>query len=154
MHARRHAVARRRRRKRTIDALFVHGVAGLVQRREQRVAEVVLIDASGDAYVAFGKRRAERMAGEIEPAALEIIADPLGGKLGEFQLLGLRKIPANAAIIHLGLRADRIEQRHEPALEFAEQFADRRRGHALVGIVDMRIGNVRIRREKAPSIRD
>jgi hypothetical protein len=88
------------------------------------------------------------MAGKIEPPALEIVADARGGEPAEFQLFGLGKIAAEAGIVRCQLRADGIQERHQSALELTEQFADRRRRHALVGVVDMRIGDMRVRSEK------
>ena len=88
------------------------------------------------------------MVREVEPATLEVVAQPLGGALGELQLRRLAKIPMETGIVGLRLRADRIQQRHKPALQLAEQLSDRRRRHAFVGIVDLRIGNVRIGSEE------
>ena len=64
-----------------VDALLVHGVPGLVQRRKQRVAEVVFAHAGGDAHVARGEFRAERMMREVEPAAREVVAHALARPL-------------------------------------------------------------------------
>ena len=72
---------------RRIDRLFIHRVPGLVQRRKQRVAEVVFTHAGRDAHIARGEFRAERMVREIEPATLEVVAQALGRPFGEFQLL-------------------------------------------------------------------
>jgi hypothetical protein len=57
-------------------------VTGLVQRREQRVAKIVLVNACSDADVASGKPTAERVVGEVEPAALEIVAQTLRNMKG------------------------------------------------------------------------
>ena len=86
VHAGRDAVAERRAFERGAHALLVHGVAGLVQRREQRVAEVVLVDARGDAHVAGGEFGAERMVREIEPPAREVVAHALGDAQAEIEL--------------------------------------------------------------------
>src|ERR1700751_3140332 len=77
MDAGRHTLAERRAIKLLADTLFVHGMAGLVQCREQRVAEVVLIDAGGDADVASRKPGAERMVGKVEPPTVEVVAQTL-----------------------------------------------------------------------------
>ena len=89
MEASRDTLAERRAIECCADTLLVHGVPGLVQRREQRVAKVVLVDARGDANVTSGKPTAERMVSEVEPAALEIVAETLRNvqrkvKLGRF----------------------------------------------------------------------
>ena len=51
MDAGRHAVSERRTIERSADALLVHGVASLVQRREQRIAKIGVADPGGDADV-------------------------------------------------------------------------------------------------------
>ena len=58
-------VSERRAIERSADTLLVHGVAGLVQRREQRIAKIVVADAGGDADVTSGKSSAEWMMGEV-----------------------------------------------------------------------------------------
>ena len=55
MNPSRDTLSERRAVEHSADTLLVHGVAGLVQRREQRVAKVVLADAGGDANVASGE---------------------------------------------------------------------------------------------------
>ena len=82
----RRTVAERRAIKLGTDALFVHGVAGLVKCREQCVTELVLIDAGGDPDVASGKSGAERMMGEVEPTALEIVAQTFRNMQGKIEL--------------------------------------------------------------------
>ena len=53
----------------------------------------------------------------------------------------------NGEIVGRRLSANGVDERRQPALELAEQFPDRSRGHAFIGIVDVRIGDVGIRRE-------
>jgi len=86
MDAGRDTLPERRAVEHSADTLLVHGVAGLVQRREQRVAKVVLADAGGDANVASGKPGAERMMGEVEPTALEIVAQTFRNMQGKIEL--------------------------------------------------------------------
>ena len=56
MDASRDTLPKRRAVEGSTDALLIHGVAGLVQRREQSVAKIVLADAGGDADVASRNR--------------------------------------------------------------------------------------------------
>jgi hypothetical protein len=65
--------------------LLVHRMAGLVQRREYCIAKVVLVDVSGDAYVAGRKARAERMMGQVKPAAVK--NRTLGAERHSWQIL-------------------------------------------------------------------
>ena len=148
MHAGRDAVAERRAFERGADALLVHGVASLVQRREQRVAEIVLVDARGDADVASGKPGAERMMRQIEPAAPEVVAHALGDVQAEIELRCFGETLPQTGIVGGRLIADRAHHRDEFASQFVEQFADRRRRHTLVRVVDMRVGDVFVRREE------
>ena len=86
MDAGRDTSAERRAIERSADSLLVHGVAGLVQCREQRVAKVVLVDAGGDADVASRKSSAERMVGEVEPSALKYVAETFRNTQGKLEL--------------------------------------------------------------------
>jgi hypothetical protein len=45
-----------------------------MQRCKERTLNVALIDASGNAHVAHGKLRAERMMRPIQATALEVVA--------------------------------------------------------------------------------
>src|SRR5438874_1699364 len=75
--ASRDTLTERRAIEQSANTLLIHGVTGLVQCREQRVAKVVLVDAGRDADVASGKPGAERMLGKVESAPLEIVAQTL-----------------------------------------------------------------------------
>ena len=57
------------------QALVVEAVAGLVEDAEERVAEVLLVVAGGDAGVAGADAGAERVDGDVEPAGVEVEAD-------------------------------------------------------------------------------
>src|SRR5262249_60780538 len=63
MHARRHAMAERRAIERLAHALLVHGMAGFMQPPEQRIADVIVAHAGGDAYVTGREPGAERRQG-------------------------------------------------------------------------------------------
>ena len=153
MHAGRDTASERRHIERRTDALFVHGMAGFVQCREQCVAKIALVDAGGDADVACGKSRAERVMREVEPAALDVIAEALCDMQGKIELCLLRKHLAQTRIVGRRLVADRIHDRHEFASQLAEHLADRRCRHALVGVVDVGIGDVLVGREERQNIR-
>ena len=142
MEASRDTLAERRAIECCADTLLVHGVPGLVQRREQRVAKVVLVDARGDANVTSGKPTAERMVSEVEPAALEIVAETLRNVQRKIKLGRLGESLPQTGIVYARLLADRAHHRNELAFEFAEQSANRGRGHTLVCVVDVRIGDM------------
>jgi hypothetical protein len=148
VHAGRDAMAEGRAFERGTHALLVHGVTRLVQRREQRIAEVVLVDARGDANVAGGEFGAERMVREIEPAARRVVSHPPGDAEAEIELRRLGKFLPQAGVVRRRLIADRPHHRDEFAPQFVEQAPDRRRRHAFVGIVDMRVGDVFVRGEE------
>ena len=65
MDAGRGTASKRRAIERSVDALLVHGVASLVQRREQRIAKIGFADPGGDADVVSGEAGDERMKREI-----------------------------------------------------------------------------------------
>ena len=82
-------------------------MAGLVQRREQRVAKIILTDASGNADVASGKPTAEWMMGEVEPAAPEIVAQSLRNMQGKIKLGRFAKSLPQTGIVGRRLLAAR-----------------------------------------------
>ncbi len=61
-------------------ACFVHGA-------EQRIAQVALFHARGDAHIAQRELGHERMVRLVLPPAIEIIAERLDDVLAESQLL-------------------------------------------------------------------
>ena len=62
-----------------------------------------------------GKFRAERMMGLVEPAAVEIIAEPLDPRTAERQLRRLAERAVQAAIVGRLLIADRVHDRDQLA---------------------------------------
>src|SRR5437588_3578424 len=108
MNAGRDTLSERCAIERSADTLLVHGVTGLVQRREQRVAKVVLAHAGGDADVASGKPGAERMMGEVEPAALEIVTQTLRNMQGKIELGCFGKSLPQTRVIRGRLLTDRV----------------------------------------------
>src|SRR5207248_7603597 len=135
-------LAERRAIERSADSLLIHGVTGFVQRREQRVAKVLLVDAGRDADVAGRKPGAERMMGEVEAAALEIVTQALRDVQGKIELRCFGESLPQTRVIRGRLLTDRAYHRDKLAFELVEQCAGRRRGHSLVCIVDVRIGDV------------
>ena len=113
MDGRRDAASKRRTIERSADALLVHGVASLVQRREQGVANVVLADAGGDADVASGKPGAERMVRKIEPAPLEIVTKALRNMQGKIKLGLFGKSLPQTGVVGCGPVADCAHHRYE-----------------------------------------
>ncbi len=139
----------RRAFERRAHALLVHRVARLVQRREQRIAEIAFVHPRGDAHVAERERGAERMMREIEPPAPRVVAHALGDLEAEIELRLLREHLPQATVVRRRLIADGAHQRHKLAPQRIEHRADRGRGHPLVRVVDVRIGDVAVRREEA-----
>src|SRR5580704_6919801 len=120
MHACRNAAAKRSTGKRKVDALLVHRMTRLMQRGEQRVAEITLVDARGDAHIAVGELCTERMVRQVKTAARKIVTQLCGGISGKFQLARLGKLLMQAGIVRLGLVTDRVNKRQKSALEFTE----------------------------------
>ena len=69
--------------------LLVDAVAGLVHRRAERVVDVRLVEARGQAHVVAVRAAAERMRRDVEPAALVVEADRLGDEAHERLLLSM-----------------------------------------------------------------
>ena len=72
MDAGRDTFSQRRAVERDVYALLIHRMAGLVQRREYCVANVVLVDASGDAHVASRKAPTEWMMRKVKPSTANV----------------------------------------------------------------------------------
>ena len=89
------------------------------------------------------------MMREIEPAAPCVVAHALGDLEAEIELRLLREHLPQATVVGRRLVADGAHQRHKLAPQIVEHGADRGRGHALLGTVDVRIGDVAVRREEA-----
>src|SRR5262245_37146409 len=117
-------------------------MARLVHRREQRLAEVALVDAGRDPPIAHRALRAERMMRRVEPSSLQVVAYPLGNGAAELELSGFAELAAQAAIICWRPLGYRVHHRHEVAPQSVEERADRRCGHALVGVIDQWIGDM------------
>src|SRR5262245_54345929 len=103
-------------------ALLVHGVAGLMQGRKQRVAEIVLAHARGYADVTGREPRAKRMMCLVETTAVEVVAHALRNPEAERELRRLAKGLAQAAIVRGRLLRNRTHQRHELASQRLEHF--------------------------------
>ena len=88
------------------------------------------------------------MMGLVEPAALEVVADPPGHGAAECELRRLVERAMQGVVGGGRLRRDRMHDRHQLAAQLGEQGAHRCGGHALVGAVDQRIGDVRIGRKE------
>ncbi len=103
VHAGRGTAAERRAVESGRDALLVHGVPGLVDGREQRLADVVQIDPRGDPHVARGEARRERMMRLVEPPALEVVAEALDHVAAERDLRRLVEGSVQDAVVDRGL---------------------------------------------------
>src|SRR5215831_9817976 len=97
VHAGRSARVQRRTLKGGLDALLVHCMTGLMQGREQRLADVVLAHARGDAHVARGKLGAEWMVRLVDPPALKVVAHALDDGETERHLRRFRERSGEAA---------------------------------------------------------
>ena len=113
-------MAERRAIERGVNRLLIHGVTGLVQCREQRVTKVVFVNAGGDADVTSGKSGAERMMGEVEPPALEVVAQTLRNMQGKIELRWFGKSLPQTGVIHYGLLTGRVHQRNKLSFELVE----------------------------------
>src|SRR5262249_56287730 len=92
---------------------LVERVAGFVDGREQRLGDVVLVDAGGNPHVAARKRRAERMVRQVLASAREVVAHPPGDAEAEVELLRRAELAVQAAVVGGRLLADRAYHRHE-----------------------------------------
>jgi hypothetical protein len=124
MDASRHTLAERRAIQLGVDTLLVHRVTSLVQRREQRVAKVVLVNARSDADVTSGKPTAERMMGEVQSAAPEIVAERFRDVQGKIKLGCFGEGLPQTCVIRSRLLANRAHHRDKLKFELTEQFAD------------------------------
>ena len=131
------------------DTLFVQRMAGLMQYREQRLADIMLVHAGGNPHVSCRQRRAEWMMGFVEATALEVVSNALGHEQAEVELCRLVESAVQAAIVDRRLLSDGAHERDQRFPQRRKQAAYRRRRHAFIGAIDQRIGNVGIGREKA-----
>src|SRR5262245_43896626 len=83
VNAKRNGVAHRRADVLGEQALFVHAVAALVHDRTERIADVGILIARGDADIVAVRAAAEWMRGGVETTAIEVEADLLSDKSHE-----------------------------------------------------------------------
>ena len=95
------------------NALLVHGMARLVQRAEQRVAEVALVDAGGDAHIADGELDHERVVRLVLATTPEIEAVIADDFQAEGELIGFRVEALEHTVVNRLLLGDCPYQRHE-----------------------------------------
>src|ERR1700730_11567293 len=93
-------------------ALLVERVASLMDGREQRLADIVLVNPGGDAHVTGGEFCAERMMGLVEPAAVEVVADLFDHGEAEIKLRALAKEAAQTPIVGRRLLGYGAHDRH------------------------------------------
>src|SRR5581483_9246961 len=99
VHAGRCAAAERRAFQLGPNALLVERVPRLVQGGEQRLGDMVLAHARGDAHVAGGELRAERMVRLVETAAVEVVAEAPDDGEAEGHLRRLGKRAEETAVV-------------------------------------------------------
>ena len=100
-------------------------VPALVQRAEERVGEVVLAHARGDAHVAERELGHERVVRLVLAAALEVVAEAPDHLEPERELVGLGRVLAQARVVGQRLRGDGAHHRHQPRAQLGEQRAHR-----------------------------
>jgi hypothetical protein len=121
------------------EVLLVLGVPGLVQDAHQRLGEVVLVVAGGDADVA-GDAAAEGVVADIETAVIEVEADPLH-QLDPQPALALDG-EGSLGHQHRGARLrvhDLLDESRQEAPEPVEERGDGRRAPARLEAVDQSV---------------
>ena len=113
MHAGRRPVPERRAFERGAHALLIERMAGLVQRREQCLADVAFIDPGRDAHVTDRELGAERMMRRVEPSTMEVIAHALGHRAAEIELGIFGERSAQTAVVGRRLLGYRLRDRHQ-----------------------------------------
>jgi hypothetical protein len=66
-----------------IDALFIHGMTGLLPQGKDAAGGQLFVEAAGDVRVVAGQGNLERVDGVTQPTAIQVIAhalDPLEAK--------------------------------------------------------------------------
>ena len=130
-------------------ALLIHGVAGFVQGGEDRISQMRVLAAGGDAHVAITEADREGMVRFIQAATGKIIAVGGADFPREFVLLFLREIAEEAGIIDRFRGLDSLHERYEGGAQIGENGADLGGRHPFFGASDERIGDVVITGEEA-----
>jgi hypothetical protein len=131
-----------------IDGEVVERVPGLVDRDEQGARRIVRPTPGGDPHVPGREPGLERVGGEIQAAAPEVVPERLDHLRGEPELRGLGVgRPQEAVVGRLGVQ-DRLDERHELGPQPGEELPVRRRGDAVVALGDVWIGRVRAVRKE------
>src|SRR5258706_11732224 len=107
-------------------------MAGLVQRAEERVTEIVLLHARRDPHVAERERGLKRMMRLVLPAAIEIVAKTFDDFLTKSQLSDFGKILREAEIVRGWLRCDRLHDGNELFTQLREDLTDGRSLHTVI----------------------
>ena len=117
-------------------------MTGFVDDREERVAQVVLAHAGGDAHVADREARGEGVRREVQAAAVEVITDGSRHLFAKGQLCLGGEMLLEAGVIGERLAGDGLDDRHQLGAQRGEDALDVGGLHARVGIVDERVGDV------------
>ena len=123
-------------------------MAGLVQYREQCLADITLVDTGGDPYIAGRQSRTEWMMCLVESPTVKVISDALGYGQAEVELCRFVESAAQAAVVDRRLSGDGAHDRHQRFPQRGKQAAHRRRRHGFICDIDQRVSNVSIGREK------
>ena len=151
MDSGRDARADHRARERRVDLALVEPVAHLVERAED-AGERVLREARRDSHVGRRDRSEERMDGLVQAPVLVVEPERAQHLQRERALLGRRK--RRGELRRRGTRGERLDQRHQPLAQAAEDRADLGGGHLrLVAVEQGVIGVLGLReaRRVAPA---
>ena len=116
--------------------------------RDRRLSEIAVIHAGCDSDITRGKPGAEWMQGLIEAASIKVVANPFDHEEAKSKLFSLAKGPAQTCVVCRRFTAYGLHDRHQLASQLRKQRADRSRRHALVGIVNVRVGDMLVRSEE------
>ena len=103
-----------------IDPLLVHCVTGFVDRAEQPVAQIVLLEACGDADITQGELGHEGMVRLVLPAAIEVITQLTNDHFAELALFHFGKDLMDATVINLWLIENMAQERHDLGAQIGE----------------------------------
>src|SRR5260221_4451361 len=115
-------------------------MASLMDRTEEAFVEEVAIHPRGDADVAWTERDAERMGGDVLPAALEVGSE-LRDRLQRVRelLVGIESTTQHAVIDRFGPSRYVSDQRHDGGLEIVEDRLQLVGRQSRLGAVQKRV---------------
>src|SRR4249919_2668433 len=121
------------------DPLFVQRMAGLVQYREQGLADITLVDTGGDPYIAGRQSRTEWMMCLVQPPPVKVVSDALGYGQAEVELRRFVESASQAVVGDRRLSGDGTHDRYQGFSQRGKQAAHLRRRHAFIRDIDQRV---------------